>query len=82
MSSKSEDSPAAEKLSDNIFANVEHGEGRFDASIDVRSYGAPSDDTTEIVVTIGPMEVTVGITPEQSRELRESLKENEQGDRR
>lgn len=81
MSSKSSNT-AGEKLSENIFANVEHGEGRFDASIDVRSYGAPSDDTTEIVVTIGPMEVTIGVTPEQSRELRESLKENEQGGRR
>ena len=72
------DGTTAEKLSDNIFANVDHGQGRFDASIDVRSYGAPSDDTTEIVVTIGPMEVTIGVTPEQCRQLRESLEENEQ----
>lgn len=78
MTATERDDTTAEKLSDNIFANVEHGEGRFDASIDVRSYGAPSDDSTEIVVTIGPMEVTIGITPEQSRELRESLKQNEQ----
>lgn len=81
MSSKSHDNTAGEKLSDNIFANVEHREGRFDASIDVRSYGG-EDDTTEIVLSIGPMEVTIGVTPEQSRELRESLKENEQGGRR
>lgn len=64
MTATTDDDTIGEKLSETVFAQIQHPGGCSDASIDVESFDG-SDDVTQIVVDAGAVSVTVGLAPRQ-----------------
>jgi hypothetical protein len=65
MTATTDDDTRGEKLSETVFAQLQHPGGCSDASIELESFDSSDDDVTQIVVDVGAVSVTVGLAPRQ-----------------